>query len=80
MQVGGENARYRTRREHLAKRTLACAKGEEYVATEYKVCFDTRGRPGLYDRDVMGSHIFIQTSRLSRLTTGQSGDGRGRGK
>ena len=47
----------------LAKRTLACANGERYVATGYKVCCDNRGRPGIYERDIIGSHIYFKTSR-----------------
>ena len=47
----------------LAKRTLACSKGERYVATGHKVCCDTRGRPGLYDRDMIGSYIYFKTYR-----------------
>ena len=48
IQVGGENAKYRRYRVQLAKRTLASASGERYVATGYEVCCDTRGRPGIY--------------------------------
>ena len=63
MQVGEDNTRYRRYRVQLAKRTLACSKGEIYVATGYKVCCDTRGRSGLYDRDMIGSYIQFKTSR-----------------
>ena len=63
MQVGGENARYRRYRVQLTKRTLARSKGERYVATGYKFCCDTRGRPGLYDRDMIGSYIYFKTYR-----------------
>ena len=47
----------------LAKRTLACSKGERYVTTGYKVCFDARGRPRLYDHDMIGLYIHFKTSR-----------------
>ena len=40
-----------------------CSKGERYVAAGYKACCDTRGRPGLYDRDMIGSYIHFTTSR-----------------
>ena len=62
VQVGGENAKYGRYRVQLAKRTLACANGERYVATGYKVCCDTRGRPGIYDRDIIGSYMYFKTS------------------
>ena len=47
----------------LAKRTLARAKGERHVATGYKVCCDTRGRPRIYDREKIGSYIYFRTTR-----------------
>ena len=45
------------RRVQLAKRTLASAKGERHVATGYKVCCDSRGRPTIYDGEIIGSYI-----------------------
>ena len=50
----------------LAKRSLASAKGERHVATGYKVCCDTRGRPRIYDREIIGSYIplvYFKTTR-----------------
>ena len=47
-QIGGENAKYRRCRVQLAKRMLACVKGERHVAKGYEVCCDVRGRPGIY--------------------------------
>ena len=63
IQVGGENAKYRRYRVQLAKRTLASAKGERHVATGYKVRCDTRGRPRIYDREIIGSYIYFKTTR-----------------
>ena len=59
VQIGGENAKNRRHRVQLAKRRLACAKGEGHVAKGYKVCYDVRGRPGIYSRDIFGSYINI---------------------
>lgn len=50
----------------LAKRILACGKGERYVSTGYKVFCDTRGRPGIYYRDILGSYTYFKTSRAGR--------------
>ena len=47
----------------LAKRTLPSANGERHVATGYKVCCDTRGRPRIYDREIIGSYIYFKTTR-----------------
>ena len=64
LQVGGENAKYRTFRVQLAKRSLACARGERHAATGYKVCCDTTGRPEIYDRDIIGSCIYFKTTHI----------------
>ena len=48
---------------HLAKRTLASANGERHVATGYKVFCDTRGRPRISDRKIIGSYIYFNTTR-----------------
>ena len=32
--------------------------GGRDVATGYIVCCDTRGRRGMYDRDIIGSYIY----------------------
>ena len=41
------------------------------IATGYEVCCDTRGRPGIYDRDIIGSYIYFKTThngwRLARV-------------
>ena len=47
----------------LAKRTLASAKRGRHVATGHKVCCDTRGRPRIYDREIIGSYIYFKTTR-----------------
>lgn len=60
-QVGGENAKYRRFRVQQAKRAVACVKGKRHVAPGYKLCCDTRGRPKLYDPDIVGSHIYFKT-------------------
>ena len=62
LQVGGENAKYRRLRVQPAKRNLACARGERHAATGYKVCCNTRGRPGTYDRDIIGSYMYFKTT------------------
>ena len=46
----------------LAKRTLASAKGDRHVATSYEVCCDTRGRPRICDRQIVGSYIYFKTT------------------
>ena len=55
VQFGVENAKYRRYRVQLAKHTLASVNGERHVASGYKVCCDTRGRPRIYDRAIIGS-------------------------
>ena len=67
IQVGGKNAKYRRYRVQLAKRTLASAKGERHVAMGYKVCCDTRGRPRIYDREIIGLHIYFRAYILKQL-------------
>ena len=47
----------------LAKRTLASATGERHVARGYKVCRDTRGRPRIYVREIIGSYMYLKTTR-----------------
>ena len=63
VQVGRENEKYLRYRVHLAKRTLASANGERHVATGYKVFCDTRGRPRISDRKIIGSYIYFNTTR-----------------
>ena len=60
IQVGGENSKYQRYRVQLAKRTVASAKGERHIATGYKVCCDTRGRPRIYDREIIRSYIILK--------------------
>ena len=65
VQIRGEHSKYRRYRVQLAKRMLACAKGERHVlvAKDYKVCCDVRRRPGIYSRDIIGSYIHYKTNR-----------------
>ena len=67
-------------RVQLAKRMLACGKGERHVAEGYKVCCNVGGRPGINSRDIIGSYIYIYIfqNHSRRLAAGKSGDGGGR--
>lgn len=64
VQVGVENAKNRRYRVQLAKRLLACAKGERHVVKGYYVCCGVEGRPRTYLRDIVGSYKYFKTTRV----------------
>ena len=46
-----------------AKRLIANEKEERYVAKDYKLCCETRGRPKIGTLEMIGSFIYYKTMR-----------------
>lgn len=61
--VSGGNTLYRRYRVNQARRLTAHKKEERYVAKEYKLCCETRGRPMIGTLDMIGSFIYYKTMR-----------------